>query len=425
MGILLSGGRVYTKSAFHRLDVAIDNGRIISLSPNVPQSGFTRIFDFNNCFIVPGFVDVHVHLREPGFCYKETIKTGTLAAARGGYTTVCTMPNLSPPPDSTENLQVQLDAIALDARIGVIPCGCITMGERGDELSDMEGLAPYVFGFSDDGRGVQSESIMLAAMKKAKSLNKPIIAHCEDNSLLGGSAIHAGEYAARFGLKGITSESEYRQIERDLNLVAKTGCRYHICHISTRESVNIIREAKKDGLPITCETAPHYLVLCDADLRDDGRFKMNPPLRSRRDQNALLEGLTDGTIDVIATDHAPHSAEEKSKGLKGSLMGIVGLETAFSVLYTGLVQKGVLTLESLVEKMAVNPRKIFGLGGGIECGEKADITVINTAAAYKIDSSRFLSMGRSTPFDGKNVEGDIAMTIYNGGIVWNGNLQEN
>ncbi len=426
MQTLLSGGKVYTGSAFHRLDVAVDGDRILCVAPNIPQDSGLRVFDVSNLYIVPGLVDVHVHLREPGFSYKETIATGTAAAARGGYTCVCTMPNLDPAPDSAAHLAVQLELIRRDARVRVIPVGCITKGEHGETLADMADMADDVIGFSDDGRGVQSRAMMRDAMRVARRLGKPIIAHCEDNALLGGTAIHAGVHAARFGIEGITSESEWRQVERDIELVAETGCRYHVCHISTKESVELIRQAKQNDLPVSCETAPHYLTLCDAALRDDGRFKMNPPIRAASDRDALVEGVRDGTIDVIATDHAPHSAPEKAGGLRYSSMGIVGLETAFPLLYTRLVETGQLPLETLIDRMAVAPRRLFGLDGGtIEAGAVADITVLDLGREYVIDSATFLSKGRATPFEGVQVHGECAMTMVNGGIVWNRDTQEN
>ena len=353
-----------------------------------------NLYKFNNLYVFPGFIDVHVHFREPGFTYKETIKTGTLAAARGGYTTVCTMPNLNPVPDSLERLKIQLGAINNDAVVYVIPYGSITKGERGDEPSDMEELSEYVVAFSDDGRGVQDSSIMEKAMLKAKELNKIIVAHCEDNSLLDGGYIHKGEYAKLHNHKGISSDSEWRQVERDLELVEKTGCKYHVCHVSTRESVELIRKAKNAGLDVSCETAPHYLVLNDMDLQEDGRFKMNPPIRSEDDRQALISGINDGTIDIIATDHAPHSIDEKSKGLSGSLMGIVGIEAAFPILYTELVKKGIITLNKLVEVLCLNPRKRFNIP------KNEDFSIWNLDDEYIINPDEFLSMGRSTPFSG-------------------------
>ena len=367
---------------------------------------------FNNIYVFPAFCDVHVHFREPGFFYKETIKTGSLSAARGGYTDVCTMPNLKPVPDSADNIKEQLQIIDKTAAIRVHPYAAITRGEMGQELVDFEALSPYCIAFSDDGRGVQSEDMMRAAMLKAKELGKIIAAHCEDNSLLDGGYIHKGEYAAAHGHKGICSESEWRQIERDLKLAKETGCKYHVCHISTAESVELIRKAKAEGVDVTCETAPHYLVLSDKDLEEDGRFKMNPPLRSERDRLALLEGIKDGTIDMIATDHAPHSLEEKSKGLEKSLMGVVGLETAFPVLYTYLVKEGIISLERLVELMALNPRKRFGIE------ETGDFCVFALDSEYGVNPDEFLTMGRSTPFAGMCVFGKNLITVCGGKTVW-------
>ena len=367
---------------------------------------------FNNIYVFPAFCDVHVHFREPGFFYKETIKTGSLSAARGGYTDVCTMPNLKPVPDSIENIKEQLKIIEKTSAIRVHPYAAITKGEMGKELVNFEALAPYCIAFSDDGRGVQSEDMMRAAMLKARKLGKIIAAHCEDNSLLDGGYIHKGEYAAAHGHKGICSESEWRQIERDLKLAKETGCKYHVCHISTAESVELIRKAKAEGVDVTCETAPHYLVLSDKDLEEDGRFKMNPPLRGERDRLALIEGLRDGTIEMIATDHAPHSAEEKSRGLKNSLMGVVGLETAFPVLYTYLVKEGIISLERLIELMAVNPRKRFGIE------QTEDICVFSLDSEYEVNPDKFLTMGRSTPFAGRRVFGQNLITVCGGKIVW-------
>ena len=365
-----------------------------------------------NYIIVPGLCDVHVHFREPGFSYKETIASGSAAAAHGGYTAVCTMPNLSPVPDCAEHLKAQLDAIDKSAVIEVIPYGAITVGEKGEELSDMESMADNVCAFSDDGRGVQNDSMMREAMAKAKRLGKIIAAHCEDNSLLFGGYIHDGEYAKAHGHRGISSESEYRQIERDLRLAEETGCAYHVCHISTKESVELIRQAKERGVDVTSETAPHYLVLCDEDMREDGRFKMNPPLRSREDKQALIEGIKDGTIDMIATDHAPHSAEEKGRGLEKSLMGVVGLETAFPVLYTELVKKNIITLERLVELMSFKPKERFEIDTG------CDFAVFGIDEPYKTDPNEFLSMGRATPFAGREVFGRCLLTVHGGKAVY-------
>lgn len=365
-----------------------------------------------NYIIVPGLCDVHVHFREPGFSYKETIASGSAAAAHGGYTAVCTMPNLSPVPDCAEHLKAQLDAIDKSAVIEIIPYGAITVGEKGEELSDMESMADNVCAFSDDGRGVQNDGMMREAMAKAKRLGKIIAAHCEDNSLLFGGYIHDGEYAKAHGHRGISSESEYRQIERDLRLAEETGCAYHVCHISTKESVELIRQAKARGVDVTSETAPHYLVLCDEDMQEDGRFKMNPPLRSREDKQALIEGIKDGTIDMIATDHAPHSAEEKGRGLEKSLMGVVGLETAFPVLYTELVKKNIITVERLVELMSFKPKERFGIDTG------CDFAVFGIDEPYKTDPNEFLSMGRATPFAGRKVFGRCLLTVHGGKAVY-------
>ena len=362
--------------------------------------------------IVPGLCDVHVHFREPGFSYKETIASGSAAAAHGGYTAVCTMPNLDPVPDSAEHLQVQLDAIKRGAAIKVLPYGAITVGEKGERLADMEAISDKVCAFSDDGKGVQNDEMMREAMTAAKRLGKIIAAHCEDNSLLFGGYIHDGEYARMHGHRGISSASEYKQIERDLRLAEETGCAYHVCHISTKESVELIRQAKARGVDVTCETAPHYLVLCDEDMQEDGRFKMNPPLRSREDKKALIEGIKDGTIDMIATDHAPHSAEEKGRGLEKSLMGVVGLETAFPVLYTELVMKNIITLDRLVELMSFKPKERFGID------TNNDFAVFDISEAYKIDPEDFLSMGRATPFAGREVFGRCLLTVHNGKVVY-------
>lgn len=365
-----------------------------------------------NYIIVPGLCDVHVHFREPGFSYKETIASGSAAAAHGGYTAVCTMPNLEPVPDSAEHLQVQLDAIKRGAAIKVLPYGAITVGEKGEKLADMEAMSDKVCAFSDDGKGVQNDEMMREAMAKAKRLGKIIAAHCEDNSLLFGGYIHDGEYARMHGHRGISSASEYKQIERDLRLAEETGCAYHVCHISTKESVELIKQAKARGVNVTCETAPHYLVLCDEDMQEDGRFKMNPPLRSREDKKALTEGIKDGTIDMIATDHAPHGAEEKGRGLEKSLMGVVGLETAFPVLYTELVMKNIITLDRLVELMSFKPKERFGID------TNNDFAVFDISEAYKIDPEDFLSMGRATPFVGREVFGRCLLTVHNEKVVY-------
>ena len=362
--------------------------------------------------ILPGFCDVHVHFREPGFSYKETIKSGSESAACGGYTAVCTMPNLSPVPDSLPNLQLQLELIRRDAMIAVYPYAAITVSQKGEALSDMKALSHDAIAFSDDGRGVQSDTMMEEAMKKAKSLGKMIVAHCEVNSLLHGGYIHLGRYAQEHGHRGICSESEYLQIERDIALAKKTGCPYHVCHISAKESVDLIRKAKRDGVDITCETAPHYLVMDDSFLEEDGRFKMNPPLRDKRDREALVEGILDGTVDMIATDHAPHSAEEKARGLANSAFGIVGLETAFSVVYTHLVKTGILTLDDAVRLMSISPRQRFSIQSDI------GFSVWNLDECYKVDPNRFKSKGRATPFSGKDLCGVNYLTVYGDKIVY-------
>lgn len=366
------------------------------------------VYNSSQYMIFPGFCDVHVHLRQPGFSYKETIKTGTQASAHGGYTTVFSMPNLKPVPDSAEHLKEQLDIIKKDAVINVLPYGAITVGQNGEELSDMEGMAKDVIAFSDDGRGVQSEEMMKEAMLRAKALGKIIVAHCEDNSLLHGGYIHDGVYASKHSHRGICSESEWKPIKRDLELCRQTGCAYHVCHISCKESVELIRQAKAQGIDVTCETGPHYLILTDEDLKEDGRFKMNPPLRSKEDRQALIEGVLDGTIDMIATDHAPHSQEEKSRGLEKSAFGIVGIETAFQLLYTHLVKKNIISLERLVELLAVNPRKRFGLE------YDNSFTVWDLDKNPVINPSDFLSMGKATPFEGEEVFGECELTVCNG-----------
>ena len=365
--------------------------------------------------VFPGFCDVHVHFREPGFSYKETIATGCASAARGGYTAVCTMPNLNPAPDTLDHLNIQRNAIETDACIHVYPYGTITMGELGENLSDMDAMAPYVCGFSDDGRGVQSDEMMRKAMIKAKSLGKMIVAHCEVNDLLRGGYIHDGEYAKAHDHRGICSESEWVQIARDLKLVEEIGCAYHVCHISTKESVDIIRQAKARGVDVTCETGPHYLILDDSHLQEDGRFKMNPPLRDKSDRLALIEGLVDGTIDMIATDHAPHSAEEKSRGLEKSAFGVVGLETAFAAMYTHLVKPGTITMDRLVELLVDNPRKRFNISLGL------DFSIWDLDRCYTVNPEEFQSMGRATPFTGMELSGRCLMTVCDGNIVWQEN----
>ena len=374
--------------------------------------------DISSFVVLPGFVDVHVHLREPGFSYKETISSGTLAAAHGGYSRVCAMPNLDPAPDSLQTLAPQLERIRTDAVIDVTPYGAITAHRGGRELADMEQLAPYVAGFSDDGSGVQDADVMRAAMRKAASLGKLIAAHCEDNTLLHGGYIHDGAYARAHGHRGICSESEWGQIARDVKLAGETGCAYHVCHVSTKESVEVIRAAKRRGVDVTCETAPHYLAFTQDDLQEDGRFKMNPPLRDQADRDALIEGLLDGTIDMLITDHAPHSREEKSKGLEKSAMGVVGLETSFAASYTHLVKKRILPLEKLVELMHTSPMRRFGCGTEIAVGQPADLTVFDLNGTYTVDPETFLTMGRATPFAGTCLTGVCKLTMIGGEIVW-------
>ncbi len=403
---------LYKDGAFTCTDALFDGKTFNIFEHGINDSDIVGFTVFDNCYILPGFCDVHVHFREPGFSYKEDIASGSAAAARGGYTAVCTMPNLNPTPDSVENLKLQLDAIRTKARIAVYPFAAITKGEKGEQLSDISELSELVIGFSDDGRGVQSSKMMLEAMKKVLASGSIISAHCEENSLLRGGYIHDGEYAAAHGHRGICSESEWAPIKRDIELVRKTGCPYHVCHISAKESVELIRQAKREGVDITCETGPHYLTVNDSQLLEEGRFKMNPPIRSEADRVALVEGLLDGTVDMIATDHAPHSAEEKSRGLENSLMGVVGLETAFAVVYTELVRTGIISMERLVELMSLNPRKRFSIVGD------AGFTVFDCSHEYKINTDDFLSKGRSTPFEGKSVYGECLLTYFDGHAVY-------
>jgi len=416
--VILKNAMLFADGQFRPVDISVSNGRIAAAAGEIPSLPGAVSIDLSHFAVFPGFVDVHVHLREPGFSYKETIRTGALAAARGGYTQVCSMPNLDPVPDDLDSLQIQLDAIARDAVVAVRPYGAITRGEQGETLADMAAMAPYVAGFSDDGRGVQSRELMAAAMTEARRLGKIIAAHCEDNSLLRGGYIHDGAYARAHGHRGICSESEWGQIARDLALAEETGCAYHVCHISTRESVDLIRRAKARGVDVTCETAPHYLLLSDKDLQEDGRFKMNPPLRGEEDRAALLEGLLDGTIDMIATDHAPHTREEKGRGLEKSLMGVVGLETAFAALYTHLVRPGLVPLARLVELLHDGPARRFGLGSPLAVGEPADLTVFDLETAWTVDPETFQSMGRATPFAGMELYGVCRLTMAGGEIVW-------
>ncbi len=409
MKTLFLNAKVYENGSFVKRNMLLDGAALSIFEGNAPS------FDISVCenvVILPGFCDVHVHFRVPGFSYKENARTGSLAAARGGYTAVCAMPNLSPAPDTKENLELELKEIERDSVIAVYPYATITKEQKGEALSDMADMAELTVGFSDDGRGVQSEDMMLSAMKEAKRLKKPIVAHCEDNSLLKGGYIHDGDYARANRHRGICSESEWGPIKRDIELVKKSGCTYHVCHISTKESVDIIRKAKAEGVDITCETGPHYLTLDDSMLEEDGRFKMNPPLRAKADREALVEGIVDGTVDMIATDHAPHSIEEKSRGLEKSLMGVVGLETAFPVMYTYLVKTGVITLERLVNLMSEKPRERFGITSDV------GFTVFKLDEEYKIDPKDFLSMGKSTPFENHKVYGKCLCTVYNNKLVY-------
>lgn len=417
-GIVIKGCEVFRQGVFVSADVEILDGVVTRVEPGIVPGEGVSVCNFDNCLVVPGLVDVHVHLREPGFSYKETIKSGTEAAARSGYAAVCAMPNLSPVPEDAATLAQELDLIARDAAIDVLPYGAITRGQKGAKLADMAAMAPYVCGFSDDGHGVQSAELMREAMLEAGRLGRPIAAHCEDNSLLRGGYIHDGEYAAAHGHRGICSESEWGPIERDIGLLRGTGCAYHVCHISTAESAELIRRAKAEGLDISCETAPHYLLLSDAELQEDGRFKMNPPLRGEADRLALIEALRDGTIDMIATDHAPHSAEEKSRGLEKSAYGITGLETAFPVLWTGLVEPGIIGRERLTELMSTAPARRFGIESGIELGKPASLAVFDVSTTYTIDPAAFASKGRATPFEGRQVRGRCVLNICRGREVW-------
>ncbi len=420
MKTLFKNGLIFTRKGFEKKDFYISDNKITIVNGKIDFSDFSNVVNCSNKYIVPGFVDVHVHLREPGFFYKETIKTGSEAAAKGGYTVVCSMPNLNPAPSDFKNLKRQLDIINKDALIKVIPYGTITANQSGEgALSAMEEMADYVIAFSDDGRGVQAKKLMKEAMLKAKSLNKPIVAHCEDETLINQGYIHEGEYALKNNHRGICSKSEWIQVERDIELARETGCQYHVCHVSTKESVELIRKAKKEGLRVSGETAPHYLTLTDNDLKESGNYKMNPPIRSFEDKSALIEGIKDGTIEVIATDHAPHSLEEKSKGLKDSLFGIVGLETCFQVLYTELVKQKVISLEDLINLMAINPRKLFNLKEVyIDDDYPADFTILDLDRRSVIDCETFVSKGKATPFNGKEVEGMVIKTYYQGKEVY-------
>ena len=419
--VLITGGTVVAVGESRKADILVADGKIAAIGESLTADEQTEVFDADGCVVTYGLADVHVHLREPGYSAKETITTGTRAAAHGGVTTVCSMPNLQPAPDAPETIAVQQKMIDEQAVIEVLPFATISKGRERRELAEIEALRPLSVGYSNDGNGIQTEELMRKAMQRIAAVDGIVAAHCEDDSLLHAGYIHDGEYAREHGHKGICSESEWGPIKRDVKLAEEEGCRYHVCHISTKESVAIIREAKQNCDHISCETAPHYLILCDQDLKEEGRFKMNPPLRAAEDRAALIEGIKDGTIEVIATDHAPHTAEEKSRGLKGSMMGIVGIETSFALCYTHLVRKGVITIEKLIALMSENPRRIFRLGGAMRVGERADIAVFDTTKSYKIDTNDFLSMGKATPFEGEEVYGECVLTLFNGKKVWNEN----
>ena len=417
LNLLLKNGTVYYQGKMQKVDVLIQNGVVCKIDRDIQTDG-CPVIDSSKFNIIPGLADVHVHLREPGFSYKETILTGTKAAAKGGFTLVAAMPNLNPVPDSAEHLKIELDRIEKNRVIKVLPYGSITVGEKGKELRDMAGMAKDVIAFSDDGKGVQNSDMMEKAMETAKSLGKAIVAHCEVESLLNGGYIHDGEYAKLHGHKGISSASEYEEVIRDINLSEKTGCQFHACHISTKESVEAIRQAKAKGLKVSGETGPHYLAFTDMDLQESGSWKMNPPIRSEEDRQALIKAVRDGTIECIITDHAPHSREEKSKGLAGSSMGVVGLETSFAAVNTYMVEKGYISFEKLVEVMSINPRKIFGIESGIQIGKPADITIVDPKAKWTVNPEEFVSMGKATPFAGKTLTGKVIATIYNGDFAY-------
>lgn len=416
--LAITGERIWDGEDFSAGTILIEDGVVRERGAFVELPADTRVINTGSHEVIPGLVDVHVHLREPGYSYKETIATGTRAAARGGFTTVCAMPNLNPVPDCRESLDKQLDLIRRDACVEVLPYASITGKRMGETLVDYESLAPDVAGFSDDGTGVQNEEVMRLAMRGIAGTVKVLAAHCEVDSLLRGGYIHDGEYARRHGHRGICSESEWREVERDIRLARETGCRLHICHVSTGESVELVRRAKAEGLPVTCETGAHYLAFCDADLQEEGRFKMNPPLRSAADREALLAGIADGTIDCIASDHAPHSAEEKARGLEKSAMGVTGLEVSLPAAYTYAVLSRRIGLPQLIKLMADNPRRIFGISGGLNPGDRADVAVVDFDREFTVDSSSFLSMGKATPFDGLKLRGKVLLTVAAGEVVY-------
>lgn len=413
--ILLKGGQALLPEGLAKADVLIEDGCIAAIGKQL-EIADCKVMDCTGKVISPGFVDLHVHLREPGFSYKETIASGTKAAAAGGFTTVCTMPNLNPVPDSVANIQQQLDLIHRDALVNVLPFAAITMGEKGQQLVDIEALNPLCVGFSDDGKGVQREGMMQDAMARIAALDGLVSAHCEDESLIApGGCIHDGQRAKQLGVPGISSASEYAQVERDVKLALKTGVRYHVCHISTKESIQWVRWGKAQGAKVSCEVTPHQIMLCEQDIaQDHGRFKMNPPLRTQEDRTAIIEGLLDGTIDCIATDHAPHSAQEKAKGLAASSFGIVGLETAFAVCHTALVKTGLMSLQQLLHKLTAAPAALIGREAALRPGAVADITVLDANRTFTVDPQAFYSMGKSSPFEGKVLTGAVTATFVAG-----------